>query len=108
MRRLEVGPDAAPAGVVCSHAFGRHRAPHRSQACGDLSARRYDPRKSSLTSANAPESAAWWLISRHDAPQRCAQRLIAAAWRHGWLSLFGSEPQILAYGSLYLRIVGPC
>jgi len=34
--------------------------------------------------------------------------LAAAAWPHAWLSLFGSEPQMLAYGSLYLRIVGPC
>ncbi len=33
--------------------------------------------------------------------------LAAAAWPHGWLSLFGGEPQMLAYGALYLRLVGP-
>jgi Na+-driven multidrug efflux pump len=33
--------------------------------------------------------------------------LAAALWPHAWLSLFGGEPQMLAYGALYLRIVGP-
>jgi putative MATE family efflux protein len=34
--------------------------------------------------------------------------LVAALWPNAWLSLFGGEPQMLAYGALYLRIVGPC
>jgi putative MATE family efflux protein len=34
--------------------------------------------------------------------------LAAALWPDGWLSLFGGDPQMLAYGALYLRIVGPC
>jgi putative MATE family efflux protein len=34
--------------------------------------------------------------------------LAAALWPNAWLSLFGGEPQMLAYGALYLRIVGPC
>ena len=33
--------------------------------------------------------------------------LAAALWPNAWLSLFGGEPQMLAYGALYLRIVGP-
>jgi Na+-driven multidrug efflux pump len=33
--------------------------------------------------------------------------LVAALWPDAWLSLFGGEPQMLAYGALYLRIVGP-
>jgi Na+-driven multidrug efflux pump len=34
--------------------------------------------------------------------------LAAALWPNAWLSLFGGEPQMLAYGALYLSIVGPC
>jgi putative MATE family efflux protein len=34
--------------------------------------------------------------------------LAAALWPDAWLSLFGGDPQMLAYGALYLRIVGPC
>ena len=33
--------------------------------------------------------------------------IAAAVWPDAWLSLFGGEPQMLAYGALYLRIVGP-
>jgi putative MATE family efflux protein len=33
--------------------------------------------------------------------------ITAAIWPNAWLSLFGGEPQMLAYGALYLRIVGP-
>jgi len=33
--------------------------------------------------------------------------LAAACFPHAWLSMFGSEPDMLATGSLYLRIVGP-
>jgi len=33
--------------------------------------------------------------------------LVAAGFPHAWLSLFGSEPQMLETGTLYLRIVGP-
>ena len=34
--------------------------------------------------------------------------LAAATWPHAWLSLFGGEPAMLAFGTLYLRTVGPC
>jgi len=33
--------------------------------------------------------------------------LAAALFPHAWLSMFGSEPGMLATGSMYLRIVGP-
>ncbi|MGH6727793.1 MAG: MATE family efflux transporter [Pseudolabrys sp.] len=33
--------------------------------------------------------------------------LAAAGFPHAWLSLFGSEPQMLETGTLYLHIVGP-
>jgi putative MATE family efflux protein len=33
--------------------------------------------------------------------------LAAAIWPHAWLSLFGADPEMLATGSAYLRIVGP-
>ncbi|RZS86473.1 MATE family efflux transporter [Pigmentiphaga kullae] len=33
--------------------------------------------------------------------------LAAASFPHAWLSMFGAEPDMLATGSLYLRIVGP-
>jgi putative MATE family efflux protein len=33
--------------------------------------------------------------------------LLAAFAPHAWLSLYGSDPQMLATGSLYLRVVGP-
>jgi Na+-driven multidrug efflux pump len=33
--------------------------------------------------------------------------LAAAAWPEAWLGLFGSDPQMLATGSAYLRVVGP-
>jgi len=32
----------------------------------------------------------------------------AAAWPQAWLMLFSSDPQVVATGSAYLRIVGPC
>ena len=33
--------------------------------------------------------------------------LIAALFPHGWIGLFSADPEILAAGSAYLRIVGP-
>ena len=33
--------------------------------------------------------------------------LAAAAWPEAWLGLFGSDPAMIAEGSLYLRAVGP-
>jgi len=33
--------------------------------------------------------------------------LLAAAFPHAWLNLFGADATMLAYGTLYLRIVGP-
>jgi Na+-driven multidrug efflux pump len=33
--------------------------------------------------------------------------IAAALFPAAWLSLFGGEPAMLAYGSMYLRIVGP-
>jgi putative MATE family efflux protein len=34
--------------------------------------------------------------------------LSAAIWPAAWLGLFGHDPELLAVGSTYLRIVGPC
>jgi Na+-driven multidrug efflux pump len=33
--------------------------------------------------------------------------LLAAAFPHGWLGLFSDQPQVLEYGTLYLRTVAP-
>jgi len=33
--------------------------------------------------------------------------LAAAIWPHAWLGLFGNDPQMLATGVAYLRVVGP-
>ena len=33
--------------------------------------------------------------------------LAAATWPHGWLTLFGHDPDMLASGTLYLHVVGP-
>src|SRR5215468_5370781 len=32
----------------------------------------------------------------------------AALWPHAWLGLFGADAQMLATGTAYLRVVGPC
>jgi putative MATE family efflux protein len=34
--------------------------------------------------------------------------ILAALFPHAWLGLFTSDPQVLAAGTRYLRIVGPC
>jgi Na+-driven multidrug efflux pump len=34
--------------------------------------------------------------------------MLAALFPHAWLGLFTSDPQVLASGTRYLRIVGPC
>jgi Na+-driven multidrug efflux pump len=34
--------------------------------------------------------------------------VLAALFPHAWLGLFTSDPQVLAAGTCYLRIVGPC
>ena len=34
--------------------------------------------------------------------------MLAALFPHAWLALFTSDPQVLAAGTRYLRIVGPC
>jgi Na+-driven multidrug efflux pump len=33
--------------------------------------------------------------------------ILAALWPHAWLGLFTTDPDVLAAGSRYLRIVGP-
>ena len=33
--------------------------------------------------------------------------IVAAIWPHAWLGLFGDDPQMLAAGAAYLRVVGP-
>ena len=98
------------------------RAPRRSRA----SARRRD---SSICSCRWCSASAgrWWpwsgpISERASATARCASpgpahaRLRAVRdHRHrggadprAWLSLFGSDPQMIEAGSAYLRAVGPC